>query len=152
MSKAPKQQQTTSQHLVFFQKSLKENVDFIQKSFNKMDLDDQETPQKHKTHKFIINYQQNAVPQSATSPTHSNKATPKNAKCFRKSINPRTPKAQSLSYSMTACNSLMGGNSSAIHSISMAIVQTPPAKRYQRIKNPFEAALTERLHLPLIAR
>lgn len=116
-----------------------------------MDMDDQDTPQKLKTHKIIINYQQNAV-QQISSPNY-NKATPKNTKCFRKSINPRTPKAQSISYSMAACNSVVGGGgSTTMHSISMAIIQTPPAKRYQRVKNPFEAALTDRLHLPLIAR
>ncbi|KAM7359160.1 aurora kinase A activator-like protein bora [Cochliomyia hominivorax] len=109
-----------------------------------MDLDEQETPQKLKTHKFIIQQQM------STSPCHQlNKVTPKNSKCFRKSINPRTPK--SVSYSVAACSSLVGANNSAIQSISMAVIQTPPAKRYQRVKNPFEAALAERLHLPLIA-
>lgn len=31
------------------------------------------------------------------------------------------------------------------------VVKTPPAKRFSKIVNPFEAALTERLHLPIIA-
>ncbi|GBP10132.1 Protein aurora borealis [Eumeta japonica] len=31
------------------------------------------------------------------------------------------------------------------------MVRTPPAKRFHRVKNPFEAALAEKLHLPLIA-
>lgn len=126
-----------------------------------MDLDEQETPQKLKTHKFIINYQNasHQQQQMCISPVHHlNKATPKNSKCLRKSINPRTPKAaQSVSYSVAACSSLVSANSSGgsgggVHSISMAVIQTPPAKRYQRVKNPFEAALAERLHLPLIAR
>lgn len=116
-----------------------------------MELCGPETPQKL-THKFIINYQPNSQRQSSISPSHYNKETPKNSKCLRKSINPRTPSAQSLSYSVAACSSLVSANSSSLHSISMAVVQTPPAKRYQRVKNPFEAALTERLHLPLIAR
>lgn len=29
---------------------------------------------------------------------------------------------------------------------------TPPPKRLQKVRNPFEGALAERLHLPLIAR
>lgn len=33
------------------------------------------------------------------------------------------------------------------------LIQTPPTSRpFPRIRNPFESALTERLHLPLIAR
>ncbi|XP_065362181.1 protein aurora borealis [Calliphora vicina] len=116
-----------------------------------MELDEHETPQKLKTHKFIINYQtNNSQRQMSISPCQL-KVTPKNNKCLRKSINPRTPKAQSLSYSVAACSSLVSSNSNSVHSISMALVQTPPAKRYQRVKNPFEAALTDRLHLPLIA-
>ncbi|KAI8121941.1 hypothetical protein FF38_05770 [Lucilia cuprina] len=116
-----------------------------------MELDEQETPQKLKTHKFIINYQANTQRQMSISPCQL-KMTPKNSKCLRKSINPRTPKAQSVSYSVAACSSLVAANNSnSMHSISMAVVQTPPAKRYQRVKNPFEAALAERLHLPLIA-
>lgn len=116
-----------------------------------MELGAQKTPQKL-THKFIINYHPNSQRQSSISPCHHNKETPKNAKCLRKSINPRTPKAQSASYSVATCSSLLSANSSSLHSISMAVVQTPPAKRYQRVKNPFESALADRLHLPLIAR
>ncbi|TMW51576.1 hypothetical protein DOY81_003363 [Sarcophaga bullata] len=122
-----------------------------------MELDDQETPQKLKMHQFFINYRQKkqqSQRQQSTSPSqtvHSTTGTPKNSsKYLRKTINPRTPKGQSVSYSVAACTSLVSSNNS-MHSISMAVVQTPPAKRYQRVKNPFEAALAERLHLPLIA-
>lgn len=122
-----------------------------------MELDEQETPQKLRMHQFFINYRQNkqqTQQQQLASPgfnSLNNSGTPKNSKCLRKTINPRTPKGQSVSYSMAACTSLVSSNNS-MHSISMAVVQTPPAKRYQRVKNPFEAALAERLHLPLIAR
>lgn len=126
--------------------------------YNKMELDEQETPQKLKMHQFFINYrqkkQQQPQRQQSTSPSqavHNTMGTPKNSKYLRKTINPRTPKGQSVSYSVAACTSLVSSNNS-MHSISMAVVQTPPAKRYQRVKNPFEAALAERLHLPLIAR
>ncbi|XP_061386290.1 protein aurora borealis [Musca vetustissima] len=107
-----------------------------------MEGSDHETPQKFKSgHRFMVHYQAS---------DDGNKVTPKN-KQFRKSINPRTP--QGLSYSLGNCNTMMSSNSSngGMHSISMAVIQTPPAKRHQKIKNPFEAAWAERLHMPLIA-
>ncbi|XP_030372613.1 protein aurora borealis [Scaptodrosophila lebanonensis] len=33
----------------------------------------------------------------------------------------------------------------------MSIICTPPPKRFHKVRNPFEGALTDRLHLPLIA-
>ncbi|XP_011295634.2 protein aurora borealis [Musca domestica] len=107
-----------------------------------MEGNDHETPQKLKGHRFMMHY-------PPTASDECNKVTPKN-KQFRKSINPRTP--QGLSYSLGNCNTMMSSNSSnGLHSISMAVIQTPPAKRHQKIKNPFEAAWAERLHMPLIA-
>ncbi|XP_073838442.1 aurora kinase A activator-like protein bora [Musca autumnalis] len=107
-----------------------------------MEGSDHETPQKLKGHRFMMHY----PPATAD---ECNKVTPKN-KQFRKSINPRTP--QGLSYSLGNCNTMMSnGSSNSMHSISMAVIQTPPAKRHQKIKNPFEAAWAERLHMPFIA-
>ncbi|XP_075163700.1 aurora kinase A activator-like protein bora [Haematobia irritans] len=113
-----------------------------------------ETPQKLKAHRFLINYQQNLNLQTP----EECKVTPKNKQ--RKSINPRSPKStagQGLSYSMNTCSMMSnsggagGSSSNSLHSVSMAIIQTPPAKRHQKVKNPFEAAWTERLHMPIIA-
>uniref|UniRef100_A0A1I8PNA0 Protein aurora borealis n=1 Tax=Stomoxys calcitrans TaxID=35570 RepID=A0A1I8PNA0_STOCA len=114
----------------------------------RMDNIEHETPQKLKGHRFLANYPQSWNPQTP----EECKVTPKNK--VRKSINPRSPKpvGQSLSYTMNTCTMMSnsgGGNS--LHSVSMAVIQTPPAKRHQKVKNPFEAALADRLHMPLIA-
>lgn len=75
--------------------------------------------------------------------------TPGGSRCQKKILHPRTP-SKTINCSMSTTISSMSSSSSKQISSSTAI--TPPAKRFHRIRNPFEPVLADRLHLPLIAR
>lgn len=74
-------------------------------------------------------------------------ATPGNGRCYKK-LHPRTP-SKSISC-ISTISSICTSSSKQI--ACSTVMGTPPAKRFQRIRNPFEPVLAERLHLPLIAR
>ncbi|XP_039965845.1 protein aurora borealis [Bactrocera tryoni] len=73
--------------------------------------------------------------------------TPGNGRCHKK-LHPRTPSKQ-ISCSISTISSICSNSSKQI--TCSTLMSTPPAKRFQRIRNPFEPVLAERLHLPLIA-
>uniref|UniRef100_A0A0A1WSJ4 Protein aurora borealis n=1 Tax=Zeugodacus cucurbitae TaxID=28588 RepID=A0A0A1WSJ4_ZEUCU len=73
--------------------------------------------------------------------------TPGGGRCHKK-LHPRTP-SKTMNCSLTTISSICSSSSKQI--TCSTVMSTPPAKRFQRIRNPFEPALAERLHLPLIA-
>ncbi|XP_011214308.2 protein aurora borealis [Bactrocera dorsalis] len=73
--------------------------------------------------------------------------TPGNGRSHKK-LHPRTPSKQ-ISCSISTISSICSNTSKQI--TCSTLMSTPPAKRFQRIRNPFEPVLAERLHLPLIA-
>uniref|UniRef100_A0A0K8VYD4 Protein aurora borealis n=1 Tax=Bactrocera latifrons TaxID=174628 RepID=A0A0K8VYD4_BACLA len=73
--------------------------------------------------------------------------TPGNGRCHKK-LHPRTPSKQ-ISCSISTISSICSNSSKQI--TCSTLMSTPPAKRFQRVRNPFEPVLAERLHLPLIA-
>ncbi|XP_036327246.1 protein aurora borealis-like [Rhagoletis pomonella] len=74
---------------------------------------------------------------------------PGGSRCQKKILHPRTP-SKTINCSISTTINSMSSSSSKQMSCSTAL-STPPAKRFHRIRNPFEPVLAERLHLPLIA-
>uniref|UniRef100_A0A1A9UG97 Protein aurora borealis n=1 Tax=Glossina austeni TaxID=7395 RepID=A0A1A9UG97_GLOAU len=110
-----------------------------------MDVEEYGTPQRVKTATIW--------PQLAQKMKNA-EVTPKNFGSHKKAIHPRSPKAGGLSCtvsSVSSSNCIPAATLNSVHSVTMPQAQTPPAKRHQKVRNPFEAALTDRLHLPLIA-
>ncbi|CAD7005778.1 unnamed protein product [Ceratitis capitata] len=74
--------------------------------------------------------------------------TPGGGRCHKKMLHPRTP-SKTINCNISAISSVCGNSAKQI--LYSAAMSTPPAKRFHRIKNPFEPVLADRLHLPLIA-
>uniref|UniRef100_A0A1B0C254 Protein aurora borealis n=1 Tax=Glossina palpalis gambiensis TaxID=67801 RepID=A0A1B0C254_9MUSC len=110
-----------------------------------MDVEEYKSPQRVKTATIWPQLAQNMK---------NAEDTPKNLGSHKKAIHPRSPKAGGLGCtvsSVSSSNFVPAPTLNSVHSVTMPHSQTPPAKRHQKVRNPFEAALTDRLHLPLIA-
>ncbi|XP_067647750.1 protein aurora borealis [Eurosta solidaginis] len=71
------------------------------------------------------------------------------SRCQKKMLNPRTPSKPPNCNMSTTFSSISSTSSKQISYSTSS--NTPPPKRFHRIRNPFEPVLAERLHLPLIA-
>lgn len=103
-----------------------------------------------------IKMESHRTPQKSVLPEHFNNSCSQKFSSLqvtnRKLIHPRTPKSEQQSSHFSLLDNSLSNCSSSAHSIQISAVQTPPAKRYHKIKNPFEVTLAETLHHPLIAR
>uniref|UniRef100_A0A1A9W3F2 Protein aurora borealis n=1 Tax=Glossina brevipalpis TaxID=37001 RepID=A0A1A9W3F2_9MUSC len=110
-----------------------------------MDVEEFATPQRVKSA---------AIWPQLTQKMKTSEATSKILGSHKKAVHPRSPKAGGLSCTVSSSNCILTipiGTLNSMHSVTMPVAQTPPAKRHHKVRNPFEAALADRLHLPLIA-